>query len=238
MNSPHLSSGQHFPVGMETTGKNPTWQVLGMPGHLMLWHSFEIKWFIWSVLQWEQLKSVLHRILKVCAKFQLFETSMLSTQWAPQQPSLGPPSMKRSGFVWKKCCFSLRLLELKFCLTAWIDGTAWVGWIGLVHGDKAWICTGHRRWRWTHFGLAGHRLCGLLTNTVLALVLKPLIKLIEKTRAVTSEGKNKMQFEGDLSGNILLTSRRMPSGSRHPDGKIRNPVGPFDWHNISSLVAA
>lgn len=36
MNSPHLSSGQHFPEGTEIAGKNPTSQVLDMPGHLML----------------------------------------------------------------------------------------------------------------------------------------------------------------------------------------------------------
>lgn len=80
-------------------------------------------------------------------------------------------------------------------LTAWIDGTAWVGWISLVHGNKPWLCTGQWRWRWTHFGLARHRLCWLFTNTYLALVFKPLINLIEKTRAVTWESENKVKCE-------------------------------------------
>lgn len=146
-----------------------------------------------------------------------------------------------SGFVWWcHICFCffvfLKTVELSFiysslkilgdkcavmplCLTAWIDGTAWVSWIGLVHGDKPWLYAGCWRWRWTHLGLARHSLCGLLTNAILALVLKPLTKLKEKTRTVTSVGEYKVRFEGNLYENVLLTSRGTPSGSRHPDRK-------------------
>lgn len=140
-----------------------------------------------------------------------------------------------SGFVWFSFVFlktvelifiysSLKFLGVKcvvmpLCLTAWTDGTAWVGWIGLVHGDKPWLCAGRWRWRWTHLGLARHSLCGLLTNAVLTLVLKPLIKLKEKTRMVTSVGESKVRVEGNMYKNVLITSRGTPSGSRHPDGK-------------------
>lgn len=86
---------------------------------------------------------------------------------------------------------------MPLCLTARIDWTAWVSWIGLVHKDISWICAGRWRWHWTHLGLARHSLCGLLTNAVLALVLKPLTKLKEKTRTVTSVGENKVRFEGN-----------------------------------------
>lgn len=88
--------------------------------------------------------------------------------------------------------------------------------------DKPWTSAVCFRWFWTHLGLAIHSPGGLFTDAVLASVVKLLINLKECTTAViylSLANKNTFGFKLRVKKKTRLTSRGMPSGSRHPVGK-------------------
>lgn len=106
------------------------------------------------------------------------------------------------------------------CLTAGEDRTAVVCWICLVDKDKSRSSAVCDRWRRACPGFACYSLGGLLANAVLAFVLELLIKLTIQT---TAGGLSHSQNQATISAlnecgkkKNHLTSRGMPSGSKHP----------------------
>lgn len=88
--------------------------------------------------------------------------------------------------------------------------------VGKDKSGSGAVCDG---WRRAWHGFARHGLGGLLADAVLAFVLELLIKLtLQTTAGDLSHSQNQAAISvlNECGEKKHLTSRGMPSGSRHP----------------------